>query len=180
MPHHPANICRLLPKRAPDSHKGTYGRVLIIAGSSQYTGAAELAVEGALRSGVGMVVVATISSVASVIQVRSPEAVVVTCEQKDGCLLGSTYGDIVQLMDTHRITSVCMGPGLGNVADADVFYGGLMQAMAARNIACVVDADALVPVARGLVAHPMGHNQVVLTPHPKSLRALLRHWAMTH
>ena len=160
----------VIAKATPDSRKGTYGRVLIIAGSSQYTGAAELAVEGALRSGVGMVVVATISSVASVIQVRSPEAVVVTCEQKDGCLLGSTYGDIVQLMDTHRITSVCMGPGLGNVADADVFYGGLMQAMAARSGACVVDG--CLCCCLGLVAHPMGHNRVCAY---LGFAALLRH-----
>ncbi len=55
----PADVLRGLPRRAPGAHKGTFGHVLVIAGSVGKTGAAVLAATGALRAGVGLVTVAT-------------------------------------------------------------------------------------------------------------------------
>ena len=74
---HPIDIIQLIPKRIKESHKGTYGRLLIIAGSSRYTGAAALMVEAALRSGVGIVYAIATHSSAQVIRQRTPEAVVI-------------------------------------------------------------------------------------------------------
>ena len=81
---HPLDIIQLLPKRIKESHKGTYGKVLLIAGSNQYTGAAALMAEAALRSGVGMVYMVCTHLTADVIRSRSPEVIVIESAEENG------------------------------------------------------------------------------------------------
>ena len=62
-----------IPRRARDSHKGTFGTVLAVAGSAYYRGAALLAVEGALRTGAGIVTLASVEPVLAAAVARTPE-----------------------------------------------------------------------------------------------------------
>ena len=64
-----------LPKREPDSHKGTYGRILLVAGSPAMPGAAVLAARAALRSGAGLVTVAFAGSLTATFTAAVPEAI---------------------------------------------------------------------------------------------------------
>ena len=70
----PGIINNSLPCRPPDAHKGTFGRALIVAGSANYTGAAILAAQGALRSGAGLVTLAIPSSLHRAVVSAIPEA----------------------------------------------------------------------------------------------------------
>ena len=106
---HPLDIIQLIPKRKSNSYKGTYGRTLIIAGSSKYTGAADLAVEAALRSGTGLVYVAAIHDVAQVVRVRSPEAIVIELSEINGMIDPLETSTITDCIIDHNIDSIC-GP----------------------------------------------------------------------
>ena len=64
-----------LPARKPDSHKGSYGKLLCVCGCNQYRGAAALAVEGALRAGAGVLTLAAIEPVIQAVGARCPEVV---------------------------------------------------------------------------------------------------------
>ena len=66
-------VWQSIPPRARDSHKGTFGSVLAVAGSAFYRGAALLAAEGALRTGAGIVTLASVEPVVSAAAARLPE-----------------------------------------------------------------------------------------------------------
>src|SRR5207249_5437638 len=72
------DVCALLPERPPDANKGTFGRVLIVAGSEGMTGAATLAAEGAGRIGAGLVFVAVAQSLAPILAAKPTEPLKVT------------------------------------------------------------------------------------------------------
>jgi hydroxyethylthiazole kinase-like uncharacterized protein yjeF len=167
---HPANITCLIPPKVRVSHKGTYGRVLVIAGSTKYTGAAVLAVEAALRSGVGMVVAVAIATVATVIRQRNPEVVVVEVPEQDGVITEAACEMVAASIEEFNVSAVCIGPGLGRVSDA--FYRGCVAQCVDKKIPVVVDADALAPIYSILTAQHVAH-QFVFTPHPKEFRRML-------
>ena len=70
-----------IPPRARDSHKGTFGSVLAVAGSAFYRGAALLAAEGALRTGAGIVTLASVEPVVSAAVTRLPECCLCPCKE---------------------------------------------------------------------------------------------------
>ncbi len=77
-----------LPRRAADSNKGSYGTVAAFAGSRRYLGAPVLAAEGALRTGAGLVFLATVPQAMQLALARCPECCVLPCRAgADGCLL---------------------------------------------------------------------------------------------
>ena len=92
-----------MPKNA---HKGSCGRVLLITGSNQYTGAAELMVEAALRSGIGMVYVIAIHQVANLIRQQSPEAIVTEVPEDSGVMSKKAVPIILKLLNENSINSI--------------------------------------------------------------------------
>ena len=75
----PAAVWQALTPRPPQSHKGTFGRVLIAAGSARYRGAAALCCEGALRAGAGIVTLASVEPVLALTLARTPECTLQPC-----------------------------------------------------------------------------------------------------
>lgn len=143
----------LLPSRSRDSHKGTYGHVLLIGGAPGYTGAIAMAARAALRSGAGLVSVRVPQAVCGMVAAAAgPEAMVKPF---------SRLGEI----DLTGFDAVLAGPGLTRTAETRAF---VEQLLAICHVPLVLDADALsIPPASVAKAK----CPVVLTPHPGEFAA---------
>lgn len=151
-----------LPPRKPDSHKGDYGRVLIVGGSRGMAGAPALAGKAALRSGAGLVTLAVPASIQSTVASFEPSYMTLgfgTDEQHS--LSGHEVDDLLQAAD--HMTALALGPGLG----AAPYTAELVHALYSRlEIPIVVDADGLNALASdmGLLQESVAAR--ILTPHP--------------
>jgi NAD(P)H-hydrate epimerase len=158
----------LLPARADDSHKGTFGRVCVVAGSRGKSGAAHLAGMAALKSGAGLVSIATPCSCAPVVASMAAEYMTTGLnETADGCLAGDSW-KAISVFDGHVVV---MGPGIGT--------GAAQQACVERVLAksrrpLVLDADALTVLAMSATPLKARRGQVVVvTPHPGEMARLV-------
>jgi len=158
----------LVPARAADSHKGDFGRVLIIAGSLGRTGAAHLAGIGALRSGAGLVTIATPRSCLATIAAMAPEYMT---EPLDETATGTIdYAALDRVLEI-KADIIAVGPGLGQSPGTAAFVQGLLER---AGVPLVIDADAL----NAFVGEPerlMGRDgvDVVITPHPGEMARLV-------
>ena len=132
--------------RTADSHKGDYGRVLLVAGSRGKTGAAHLAAVGALRSGAGLVTVATPASCQPVLAVMAPEYMTEALEEADG---GLAVDEIDRVLEMARDV-VAIGPGLGQAPATRNF---IQQIVDRATMPLVIDADGLNAFQRSRPAH---------------------------
>lgn len=155
-----SDISRLLPKRQRDTHKGSYGKILLLCGSVGCTGAAYLAAMGALRTGAGLVYLGVPESIYAIEAVKLNEAVVFPLPDENGKLSEAALPAILERLP--RMDAVLLGPGLG-VSDGTrkVLEGVLNHAVCP----IIVDADGinLLAVHKNIV-----HGwkaPLVLTPH---------------
>jgi len=160
----------LMPRLMAEDHKGSRGRLLIVAGSRLYAGAAVLAAGGALRMGAGYVHVAVPCSVVPVIQASLPQVIChPLSETAHGELSAASVAEVVALYDT--VDAVALGPGLTvkpSAADA------ARRMVAACSLPLVLDADGLNAYGvSGLESVTSRPSPTVLTPHPGELGRLL-------
>jgi hydroxyethylthiazole kinase-like uncharacterized protein yjeF len=152
-----------LPARRHDVHKGQAGRLLVVAGSRAYPGAAILTATAALRSGAGMCVVATTAAVADGVLAALPEAIGERLPAgRSGALSGKAAPRVREL--AGEADAIAIGPGL--TTDAGV-RPVVAEALASSS-AAVVDADALNALA-GDPAPVRREAPTLLTPHPGEL-----------
>src|SRR4051812_5441894 len=158
----------LVPARAADSHKGDFGRVLVIAGSVGRTGAAHLAALGALRSGAGLVTVATPRSCVPVIAAMGPEYMT---EPLDETTSGGIDFQALERVLDIQADVIAVGPGLGQSPGTAAFVQGLLER---AGVPLILDADALNAFA-GDPDRLVGRDglDVVITPHPGEMARLL-------
>lgn len=143
-----------LQPRPRDAHKGDFGHVLIVGGDAGYSGAVRLAAEAALRTGAGLVSVATHAVHAAVLNSTCPEIM---------CHAVQKSADLVPLL--QRASVVVLGPGLGRSAwGKELFQLVLMQQQP-----LVIDADGL----NQLAEVPQHNANWILTPHPGEAGRLL-------
>ncbi len=145
----------LLPQRAPDSDKRSAGAPLIVAGSTQFPGAAVLCAWGAARAGAGYVTVAAPGGAAAALRAHLVEQVVVTYDERDP---NAAVRTILEL--TNRCTSIGIGPGLGL---SDAFATIVNGVIGAADLPVVADASALYHLSKRLGAYR--DKRLVLTPH---------------
>jgi hydroxyethylthiazole kinase-like uncharacterized protein yjeF len=145
---------RCLKRRPRGAHKGDFGHVLIIGGGEGMPGAVRLAGEAALRTGAGLVSVATHPSHAAVIVGSRPE------------LMSHGIADADSLAPLlERATAIAFGPGLGRSEWAQQLYAVVSE----LDMPCVWDADAL----NLLAATPAKSERRIITPHPGEAARLL-------
>lgn len=104
-------ILAMLPDRAPQSHKGDFGRLLLLCGSKGYTGAAALAAMGALRTGAGLVWLGVPESIYAIEAIKLTEPIVFPLPDEDGMLSVAASREISRHLTNKD--AVLVGPGLG-------------------------------------------------------------------
>lgn len=162
----PAAVWQALAPRPPQSHKGTFGRVLIAAGSARYRGAAALCCEGALRAGAGIVTLASVEPVLTLTLARTPECTLLPCTPDEAA--GISAQNLPALLETlAACTALVLGPGLGSAAEA--IGAGLLEA---ARCPVVLDADGLNAAASGAFPLKTGGGPLILTPHPGEMARL--------
>ena len=159
-----------LPPRAPESHKGDYGRTLVVAGSRGMTGAAVLAGTGAVRAGAGLVTVAMPEGICSIIAGHNPCYMLEPLpETDDGTLSLAAKVRILSLMDTNDV--MVIGPGLSRNEDVIELVLWLILMV---NKPMVIDADGVNAIQEDVSLLQSLSHTVVLTPHPGELGRLAR------
>jgi ADP-dependent NAD(P)H-hydrate dehydratase / NAD(P)H-hydrate epimerase len=158
----------IVPARMPDSHKGDFGRVLVIAGSTGRTGAAHLAALGALRSGAGLVTVATPRSCVPIVASMGPEYMTEPLEETAAGMIDFPAIDRVLELTADVIA---VGPGLGQSPATAAFVHALLER---TGVPIVLDADAL-NAFTGDPDRLVGREEVgvIITPHPGEMARLL-------
>lgn len=171
-----AHLRASLPARAADSHKGSFGRAHLFAGSGTYAGAALLCAEGALRMGVGLTYLYTTASAAAAARARLPELIVTETSP-----VAAGGADVRRPLLTAEGV-ILIGPGIGQT-DADgnptdpACFCELLSALLSRAGAPVVlDADALNLLSRGTpdtaALLRASAREVLITPHPTEFARL--------
>src|SRR5215471_6654496 len=158
-----------LPPRAPDSHKGTYGHVLLVGGSRGMSGAISLAGMAALRSGAGLVTIAAPAACLDVVGGFEPSYMTapLACDDQ-GRLAQAAHRRIVEL--AAKCTSIGCGPGMQLTEDVDYLVGRLFVEMAQP---MVVDADGLNALAEQPDLFSRHAGPRIVTPHPGEFARLV-------
>jgi NAD(P)H-hydrate epimerase len=164
----PEQVRALVEPRPADAHKGDFGRVTLVAGSRGKTGAAHLAGLAALRSGAGLVTIATPASCVPIVASMAAELMTEPlAEGQDGAIAASALERVLEL--DHDV--IGCGPGLGRTADVADFVRGLI---ARTSVPLVLDADAITVLA-GDTSALAGSDErdIIITPHPGEMARLL-------
>jgi len=162
----PEQLRVLIEPRAAESHKGDFGRVTVIAGSIGKTGAAMLSGMAALRSGAGLVTVATPASCLPVVASMAPDMMTEPLLDSEGCVAAAAVDRVMEL--AHDV--IACGPGLGRTREASAFVRALVDR---ATVPLVLDADALTLLAEepgGLLGRD--DRDVIITPHPGEMARL--------
>jgi len=159
----------LLPLPAANAHKDSRGRVLVVAGSGAYPGAAILAARGAMRAGAGYVTLAVPQAVVPIAQAHLVAAPVVGMVQGKTHAFASTAATAL-LQLAREYDAIVLGPGL-TLADGAVATARALVAQA--DMPLVIDADALNALVDATELIAMRKAPTILTPHPGELGRLL-------
>ena len=165
-----ADLVQHLTPRDPESHKGTFGHVLLVAGSRGMAGAAALAARGAMRAGAGLVTIALPATIAPPFFANLPEAMLLPFPDNGQLVEGRDAAALV-IEQLSRASVLAIGPGLSR-------GGGparlVRDVCAAADLPLLIDADALhVLAAAGPGTVSRRSTPAVLTPHPGELSRLL-------
>jgi NAD(P)H-hydrate epimerase len=153
-----------LPPRRPDSHKGDYGRALLIGGSWGMAGAISLAGMACLRSGAGLVRLAVPAGILETVAGFEPSYMTVPLFGDKGRRIGLTAGDLQNITAlAAQATCVAIGPGLGQSAELTALVCAAYQTLKQP---LVVDADALNALAAASSDLAQHSGPRILTPHP--------------
>jgi len=165
----------LLPPRPWDSHKGTFGHLLVLAGSEGKTGAAALACQGGLRAGAGLVTLGVAQSLNDIMEVKVTEAMTLPLPQAEGArALGRRALEPIEAF-ARGCAALALGPGLGTHPDTRELVRTLVQRL---DRPMVVDADGINALAGNPPLTKKTKNlgaagPRILTPHPGELARLL-------
>ena len=160
-------IKRYCPPRDQNTHKGDYGRVLILAGSEGFTGAPSLAAKGALRTGAGLIFTGVPRTVYPIVAAKLDAPMVFPLPDEDGRLSADALDMILEKLETAD--ACLLGPGLGRSTGVEALVLALI-----RRCRCplVLDADGINAAAGHIDVLRGAACPVILTPHEGEFRRL--------
>lgn len=164
------SVKALMPQRPQQSNKGTFGKVLNIAGSIEYQGAAYLSSVAPLKTGAGLVTLATIEPLINNLAGNCPWVTFYPLrDYYKKCIASDAFGDVLNIIENYNVLSV--GPGLSDTAATNAFVDDLIKYLNKNNKRTVIDADAINVLSNSeLSSFP---SDSVITPHPVELSRLI-------
>ncbi|WP_394011565.1 NAD(P)H-hydrate dehydratase [Anaerococcus cruorum] len=149
----------IMPKRRSESHKGDYGRIAILGGSSGMAGSVYMASLSAMRTGAGMAFILAPKSISETLQIKSNEQII----KEIDCHNFYYSSEIVdQILDTiEGKDTLIIGPGMGKGEDLNKLIGEIITS---TDIDMVIDADGLNAISKDL-SILKSNNKIILTPH---------------
>ena len=163
-----------IPFRQPASYKGSYGRVLVVAGSVGMTGAAALTSEAALRAGAGLVTLAIPESLNSIMEIKLSEVMTLPLPETEiGSLTESAVSPIMEYAEKTK-SVLAIGPGLSQHPETVSFVHQLIRENQKQQLGLrtVIDADGLNALAQEKDNLLTLNSDTVLTPHPGEMSRL--------
>lgn len=163
-------VKKILPNRPADSHKGTFGHVLNIAGSGFYAGAAYFSSLAPLKVGCGRSTLASVQSVLSSVSSLTPDVILMPLEEtKDKTISANAIKKLEKTLDKYDVISI--GCGLSMHEETEVFVEELMHILKNFKTPVIIDADGLNVIASQKMTHlPLN---TILTPHPMEMARLM-------
>lgn len=152
-----------LPNRSPFSHKGTHGKAIIVGGSMEMPGSITMTAKAALRSGAGLLTVATIPEVFTSIASQCTETTFHRLTGENGVITQ-------QAIDLSGYTACAIGMGMGRSEQSRTFT---LQLLEAASIPVIIDADGLDHIRNSLRMLAERQAPTILTPHPGEMARLL-------
>ena len=161
----------IIPERHTYSHKGTYGHVLIVAGSRGKTGAALMAAKACLKTGAGLVTLGVPESLAGVFQSRvTEEMTLVLPDNGDGMLSGKAARSILDFLhSTAHLLAI--GPGIGISVEIKRIMKDLVRNSSSP---IIIDADGLNSLRGEKGIFKKASIPIIVTPHPGEMARLLQ------
>ena len=169
-----AAASKWVPPRPPASHKGTYGRVLVVAGATGMTGAAALASKAALRAGAGLATLATPKHLNPILEGLLPEVMTLPLPETDaGSLAVAGLSTILGFAEKTKAV-LAIGPGLSQNPETVTLVQQLVRENQAQRLGLrmVMDADGLNALAQAREHISLLDAEAVLTPHPGEMARL--------
>lgn len=162
------DVERILSPRKRDAHKGDYGRVFLVGGSTGLTGAVALSATAALRIGAGLVTVGVPAKLHDILEIKLTEAMSIPlCDYGDGTLDASAAERILEF--SSMCDCVAIGPGLSKTKSTIQVVSRVLHKL---ECSCIVDADGLNCLSEELSILKQCKGEVVLTPHPGEMSRL--------
>ena len=162
----------MLPPRPLDANKGTFGKVLVVAGSTNYIGAAYLAAVGAGRVGAGLVTLACARSIYPIMAAKLVESTFLPLPDVEGFLTGESAHSVLQALD-QGYNALLVGCGLGQMAYVQAFVQSLLPRLKGKTLrAVIIDADGLNALAGREHWWQKLTVPAIVTPHPGEMSRL--------
>lgn len=159
-----------MPHRPLDANKGTFKKVLNIAGCLNYQGAAYLSSVAPLKAGAGLVTLATIEKVVNNLAGNCPWITFFPLKDHQGkCIAGYAFSEIKEIFDDYDVISI--GPGLSTMPAVSEFCEDVIKLLCDKDKKAVIDADALNILSKTDITKLPSDS--VITPHPKELSRLI-------
>jgi len=156
----------LLPKRENRSNKGTLGKVVLLAGSAEMTGAGVFSAKSAYKSGCGLVYANMPKECRQVMNVLVPEAIFKAVDSKEGKFFAESIKSVYGL---NHAQAVILGPGMGYGEETSKFVADVLREIKSP---VVIDADGLNAIAKNTEILKFEKTKIIVTPHIKEMSRL--------